>query len=105
MNADELEDNKLYQQISEYIPGGETSSKLGFITKSFEASSAWMKNFVTEHQMSTDKVLSGLNRFVELSDSKLDYVAAFLDMTTNYYEHTGTQTIARRLVERAVNEI
>ncbi len=24
---------------------------------------------------------------------------------TNYYEHTGTQTLARRLIERAVAEI
>jgi hypothetical protein len=26
-------------------------------------------------------------------------------MTTNYYEHTGIQTLARRLIERAVAEI
>jgi hypothetical protein len=26
-------------------------------------------------------------------------------MSTNYYEHTGTQTLARRLIERAVAEI
>jgi hypothetical protein len=26
-------------------------------------------------------------------------------MTTNYYTHTGTQTLARRIIERAVNEI
>jgi len=32
-------------------------------------------------------------------------LAAFLDMTTNYYEHTGTQTIARRLINRAYAEI
>jgi hypothetical protein len=38
-------------------------------------------------------------------DGKLDYVAAFLDMTTNYYEHTGTQTVARSLVTRAMGEI
>jgi hypothetical protein len=40
-----------------------------------------------------------------VSDSKLDYLAAFLDVTTNYYEHTGTQTLARRLIERAYAEI
>jgi hypothetical protein len=42
---------------------------------------------------------------VEIADDKLDYVAAFLDMSTNYYEHTGIQTLAHRLIERAVAEI
>jgi len=42
---------------------------------------------------------------VDIADDKLDYVAAFLDMTTNYFEHTGTQSVARRLIERAASEI
>ncbi len=105
MQPKELEKNKMFQQINEYIPGGDASAKLGFITQSFGAVSGWMTSFLSNHEMTVDKVVSSLSRFVELSDSKLDYVAAFLDLTTNYYEHTGTQTIARRLIERAVNEI
>jgi hypothetical protein len=46
-----------------------------------------------------------MQRFVEITDDKLDYLGAFLDVTTNYYEHTGTQTLARRLIERAAAEI
>jgi hypothetical protein len=38
------------------------------------------------------------------ADSKLDYLAAFLDMSTNYYEHTGTQTVARNLILRAAEQ-
>jgi hypothetical protein len=41
---------------------------------------------------------------MNVADSKLDYVAAFLDMSTNYYEHTGTQTVARNLILRAAQE-
>jgi len=48
--------------------------------------------------------VNNLQRFVEVADDKLDYLGAFLDVTTNY-EHTGTQTLARRLIERAVAEI
>jgi hypothetical protein len=55
--------------------------------------------------MTREKVADSLGKIAEVSDSKLDYVAAFLDMSTYYYEHTGTQTLARRLIERAVNEI
>ncbi|MCP2730769.1 hypothetical protein [Limnofasciculus baicalensis] len=50
-------------------------------------------------------VANSLQSFVEFSDDKLDYLGAFLDMSTNYYEHTGVQTLARRLVERAYAEI
>lgn len=43
--------------------------------------------------------------FIEVSKDRLDYLGAFLDMTVKYYRHTGIQTLARRLVERAVAEI
>ncbi len=101
----DLEGNKMYKKIEDYIPGENSSKKLGFITESFHSVSGWMANFVADHGITADKALGSISRFVEFSDSKLDYVAAFLDMTTNYYEHTGTQTIARRLVNRAVNEV
>ena len=105
MKPSELEDNKLFQRINDYIPGGDTKDKMGFITKSFRASSEWMANFVSSRQITVDKIIGRMGDFVEMSDGKLDYVAAFLDMMTNYYEHTGVQTLARRLIERAVNEI
>jgi hypothetical protein len=44
-------------------------------------------------------------KFVDVSKDKLDYLGAFLDITVKYYSHTGTQTLARRLIERAVAEI
>jgi hypothetical protein len=40
-----------------------------------------------------------------VSKDKLDYLGAFLDIAVKYYSHTGTQTLARRLIERAVAEI
>jgi hypothetical protein len=42
---------------------------------------------------------------MDVADDKLDFVAAALDMTLNYYEHTGVQTLARSLIARATNEI
>ena len=64
-----------------------------------------MSSFTTQHGLTPDKVLGSLQGFLDASDDKLDYVAAFLDLTTNYYEHTGIQSVARSLIERAVNEI
>lgn len=64
-----------------------------------------MSNIVISRDLTPQKVVSNLQNFVEIADDKLDYLAAFLDVATNYYEHTGTQTLARRLIERAVAEI
>ena len=51
------------------------------------------------------KFFKSIQNFIDVNDNRLDYWSAFVDMTTNYYTHTGTQTLARRIIERAVNEI
>ena len=42
--------------------------------------------------------------FIDFSDDALDVVAAFLDKTTNYFQHTGTQSVARKLIQSAAEE-
>lgn len=101
----ELEQNQSFQQIQNEIPGGDTSSKQGFINQSWGAVSGWMSSFVTSRNLTREGVVGNLKSYIDITDDRLDYVSAFLDMTTNYYEHTGVQTLARRLVERAVAEI
>lgn len=101
----ELEGNQTYQRVNDLIPGGSPEGKLNFIGQSFDSVKGWMNGFVTSHGLTPQKVVSNLQSFVEVSGDKLDYLGAFLDVTTNYYEHTGTQTLARRLIERASAEI
>ncbi|MEP0859125.1 hypothetical protein [Trichocoleus sp. DQ-U1] len=101
----ELEGNQTYQRVNDLIPGGSPEGKLNFIGQSFDSVKGWMSGFVTSHNLTPQKVVSNLQNFVEVSGDKLDYLGAFLDVTTNYYEHTGTQTLARRLIERASAEI
>jgi len=64
-----------------------------------------MAGFTAEHALSPTKVLGGLQGFIDTADATLDYVAAFVDLTTDYYRHTGIQSVARSLIERAVNEV
>jgi hypothetical protein len=64
-----------------------------------------MSGFVSSRGLTQEGVVSNLKNYIDITDDRLDYVSAFLDMTTNYYEHTGVQTLGRRLVERAVAEI
>jgi hypothetical protein len=101
----ELEQNKTFQNMQEAIPGNNSSSKLNFIGESFNSVQGWMSNLVASNGLTPQKVVHHLQNFVEVTDDRLDYLGAFLDVATNYYEHTGTQTLARRLIERAVAEI
>ncbi|MDJ0680191.1 MAG: hypothetical protein QNJ18_10050 [Xenococcaceae cyanobacterium MO_167.B52] len=101
----ELGSNSTFKQVQELIPGNNTNSQLSFIGESFDSVKGWMSNFVEDRNLTPNAIFGKFQGFLEFSENKLDYVAAFLDMTTNYYEHTGTQTLARRLIERAVAEI
>ena len=105
LTPSQLEHNRSFNAVGEMVPGDDSHSKLGFIGESFASVSGWMGNFVAERDLTPQSVISSLQGYVDIADDKLDYVAAFLDMTTNYYEHTGIQTLARRLVERAIDEI
>ena len=101
----DLEQNSTFQRINDVIPGGSSTAKLNFVGESFDSVKDWMSDVVVSRNLTPDKVVNNLQRFIEVADDKLDYLGAFLDVTTNYYEHTGTQTLARRLIERAFAEI
>ncbi len=101
----DLEKSSTFQGINSEIPGGNSAGKLNFINQSFDSVKGWMSNLVTSHNLTPQKVVGNLQKFATIADDKLDYLAAFIDVSTNYYEHTGTQTLARRLIERAVAEI
>jgi hypothetical protein len=101
----ELESNQTFKGVSNLIPGGDAAGKLGFIGQSFDSVKGWMTGFVSDKGLTQENALGNLQKFVQVSGDKLDYVGAFLDVSVKYYSHTGTQTLARRLIERAIAEI
>jgi hypothetical protein len=101
----QLEENPTYKRVHSLLPGGVTKDKLGFIQKSMGSVQSWMASFTTGHNLTPATIVANLKTFLDVTDDRLDYVAAFLDLTTNYYEHTGIQSVARSLIERAVNEV
>ncbi|OLP15995.1 hypothetical protein BST81_23330 [Leptolyngbya sp. 'hensonii'] len=105
LTPDDLQHNPTFQRINALIPGGGPAGQLSFIGDSFNAVQGWMTDFVSSKGLTPENVVGNLRNFIEVTDDKLDYLGAFLDVSTNYYEHTGIQTLARRLVERAVAEI
>ncbi|WP_341730480.1 hypothetical protein [Microcoleus sp. EPA2] len=105
LSPSDLQSNPSFNAISSMIPGDHPAGQLGFIGESFSSVSGWMGSFVSDRGLTPQNVMGHLQNFVEISADKVDYLGAFLDVTTNYYEHTGVQTLARRLIERAVAEI
>jgi len=78
---------------------------LNFVNQSFTSVKDWIDDFIKSRDLSADKILGSLSSYIEFTDDKLDYLSAFLDMSTNYFEHTGTQGLARRLIRRAMAEV
>jgi hypothetical protein len=94
-----------FKAMEQYIPGNSVSSKVELVEKSLTGVQGFVNGFIQQHGVTVDKIVGSLQKHVDGIEGKLDYVSAFLDMTVNYYEHTGTQTVARSLISRAASEI
>jgi len=105
MGPSEIEDNARYKKMEDEIPGSNVTQRLGFMTSSLDAMQNWVNSFVSSHNLNPSKIVGSLQGWAEGMDGKLDYVAAFTDMSTNYCEHTGTQSVARSLISRAAGEV
>ena len=99
---DNLQSNPAYDAVGDLIPG---ENKQDFIDRSFNAAGDWMDNLSQKLGVTPETLSQKLGGFIELADGKLDYLAAFLDGSTNFFEHTGIQTVARRLIIQAAKEI
>ncbi|MEL6785801.1 MAG: hypothetical protein AAFO76_00035 [Cyanobacteria bacterium J06607_15] len=95
---DNLKANPAYNAVGELIP---VDNKEEFIDQSFNAAGDWMDSFSQKLGVTPETLSKKLGGFIELADGKLDYLAAFLDGSTNFFEHTGIQTVARRLITEA----
>jgi len=104
VSLDTLTNNRAFQAISRFLPGGGEEQK-ALIHTNMEQSASFLYDFTSSRNITQEGVLDRVRSIIELSDDKLDYAAAAIDMATNYYEHTGIQTVARRLVSRAYGEI
>ncbi|MBD1846798.1 hypothetical protein H6F89_26000 [Cyanobacteria bacterium FACHB-63] len=102
---DELEKNQSFKSVKPLIPGGDSAGQLNFIGQSFDSVKGWMGDFVSSRNLTQQTLLDRVRGAIDITVDKLDYVGAFLDVSVKYYTHTGTQTLARRLIERAVAEI
>ncbi|AFZ33824.1 hypothetical protein Sta7437_0206 [Stanieria cyanosphaera PCC 7437] len=101
-NRDNLAQDPAFNAVSQFIP---TSDKRSFINESFNTTGDWMTNLISSAGITRESLANRMRGFVNVADDKLDYLAAFLDGATNYFEHTGIQTVARTLINRAYREV
>lgn len=100
-DAGVLAQNPVFLAVQNFLPGNNPSDKLGFLTQGFNSVQGWMDNLVSKTGVTPQSISSSLGNFIQIADDNLDFVAAFLDQTTNYYEHTGIQSVARSLILKA----
>lgn len=94
-------DNAMFQKLSEHIPGGDVVSKAGFVADLIKKAASPLDAFMGRTGLTRERVVGSLQSFTDVSDDKLDYVAAFLDVSTSYMSHTGVQSVARYLVSQS----
>lgn len=100
-----LTDNKLFNAVSKYLPGGGVEEQKAIIQKNIVEAGGNLTDLATSKGVDQAGVVDRIQQYVTFSDDKLDVMAATLDLITNYYEHTGVQSVARRVISRAYSEI
>ena len=99
---DNLQANPAYDAVGQLIP---VDNKEEFIDRSFNAAGDWLDSFSKKLGVTPETLSQKLSGFIDMADGKLDYLAAFLDGSTNFFEHTGIQTVARRLITEAEKSV
>ena len=100
-----LGNNALFSQLAGQLPGDSSAEKQGFVIRTIEQSGDYISRFVEERGITQEGALSRLEGVLSVADGGMDYVAAALDASTNYFSHTGVQTAARALVRQSYDDL
>jgi len=105
ISTSDLSGNSMFQSLKQYLPGNSDDDRKALLHANLDASGQFLTDFAQSKEMTQQSMFDKVRHYVEISEDKLDYVGAILDMTVHYFGHTGVQTAARRLVVRAYNEL
>ena len=103
--AGTLQNNALFQKVSQYLPGSGAEEQKNLILQSLSGAKGWVGNLISGNGLTRGLIFDKVRQYVDVGDKGMDVVAAALDMSTNYFEHTGTQTVAREVIKRAYGEV
>ncbi len=105
MGVTAIASNERFQRISGMIPGNNSTDQVGFIKQGLTSIQGWATKFVTDQKVTVERIAGSLKGVSSRWEGSLDWMAAAIDMTTDYYEHTGIQTVARQCISRAAGEV
>ncbi len=96
--------NAAFKTLADQLPGENMDDKRQFAIQALDRTGEWVTRFVEDKGLTQEGALDGLQGALSVADGGLDYVAAAIDASTSYFAHTGTQTVARALVRRSLEE-
>lgn len=97
--------NGRFARLTSLLPGASLAEQKQLAVSNLDAAKGAIEGFVANRGMTRESIVDRVKGVLEVADDKLDYVAAALDLTTSPFEHTGIQSVARRVVSRAYGEI
>jgi hypothetical protein len=100
-----LGENSRFARLAHLLPGSSVDEQRELVLTNLDASKSHVASFIADKGVDQNGLLQRIQSYIDLADNKLDYVAAALDLGTSYFEHTGIQTVARRVISRACGEI
>ncbi|MBK8258904.1 MAG: hypothetical protein IPK82_40375 [Polyangiaceae bacterium] len=100
-----LGSNGRFARIASLLPTPDLESSKALITQNFDATKGVLDKFASEKGIEQSSVFGKIKGILGAADDKLDYVAAGIDLVSNHFEHTGIQSVARRVISRAYGEI
>ena len=101
---DSAADSSLFKTAMQWLPAGATD-KAGIVKAALTAASGSAGALVAKSGLTPATIADKLKGIVDGAEGKLDVMAAIIDTTTSVFAHTGTQTVARRVITRAYNEL
>jgi hypothetical protein len=104
IDLDRLSNHRVFRFVADHLPG-DIARKKQILEENVQSTGEKLAAFAGDKGMTQESLLGKIREYVDVADDKLDVVAAALDVTTNTFEHTGIQTVARRIVSRAYGEI
>lgn len=102
----DIANSAMFGRIMPYLPfGNDVGAAFEFAKNGLNQIGGQVGEFAGSHGITLDGVLGKAKEFLDFNEGRLDLLAALLDVSTNYMEHTGIQSVSRSLIERAVGEI
>jgi hypothetical protein len=101
---DSAANSSAFQTVTQWLPAG-AADKAGLVKAALSAASGSAGTLVASSGLTPAAIADKLKSLVDGAEGKMDVMAAIIDTTTSVFAHTGTQTVARRVITRAYNEL